>query len=158
MEKEGIFYKRESLDSEDVVTLIRLWELDAGESFDDYCSFSQEADEGFLEFLKEHYYVLYEYRQSHKKEDGFTGWLEESIQYVFQHCVAYCTHWVPKGKYGLYDQQYELAYYPLAEFILKDDTAWENFVMFFTDLDNTTDSTPWIDCYDIRKAFEDRKF
>lgn len=49
--------------------------------------------------------------------------------------------------------------YPLAHFIKKNDLAWKAFVEFFTDTDNTCSGTPYIDCYNIRKQFEDdRKF
>lgn len=43
--------------------------------------------------------------------------------------------------------------------VLTDDLAWKAFVEFFTDTDNTCSGTPYIDCYNIRKQFEDdRKF
>lgn len=42
----------------------------------------------------------------------------------------------------------------VAEFILKDDGAWEDFVDFFTSGDNTVNGTPYIDCYNIRELFE----
>lgn len=47
-----------------------------------------------------------------------------------------------------------MAIYPLADFILKDDGAWENFVDFFTSEKETASGTPYIDCYDIRELFE----
>lgn len=46
----------------------------------------------------------------------------------------------------------EMAIYPLADFILKDDGAWEDFVDFFTSEKET--ASPYIDCYDIRELFE----
>lgn len=48
----------------------------------------------------------------------------------------------------------EMAIYPLADFILKDDGAWEDFVDFFTSEKETASGTPYIDCYDIRELFE----
>lgn len=45
-----------------------------------------------------------------------------------------------------------MAIYPLADFILKDDGAWEDFVDFFTSEKETASGTPYIDCYDIREV------
>lgn len=67
-------------------------------------------------------------------------------------CEDYATAWVPDNKFPPYNEQLELALYPLAEFILRDDTAWGEFVDFFTS------GTPYIDCYGIRKDFEDGRF
>lgn len=47
-----------------------------------------------------------------------------------------------------------MSLYPLAEFILKDDGAWEDFVDFFTSGDNTVNETSYMDCYNIRELFE----
>lgn len=52
MEKKTKFYNREDLNVKDVVDLIRIWEVEAGESFTDNCDFSRESDNNFLEFLK----------------------------------------------------------------------------------------------------------
>lgn len=52
-------------------------------------------------------------------------------------------------------QEYDIERkYPLADFILKDDGAWEDFVDFFTSEKETASGTPYIDCYDIRELFE----
>lgn len=57
-------------------------------------------------------------------------------------------------EYHLSWQLEEMAIYPLADFILKDDGAWEDFVDFFTSEKETASGTPYIDCYDIRELFE----
>lgn len=153
MVKEGLFYEKDSLSTKDVLTLIGLWEGDAGESFTDCCSFPNEIDRGFFKYLESEYPELHEYVL---KDIGDNRWSD--IQTIFDLCVDYYTSWVPDGNIYLWDKQYTLAYWPLAEFILKDDEAWKHFVMFFTDTSNTVSGTPWIDCYDIRKDFENGKF
>lgn len=70
------------------------------------------------------------------------------------HCGEYLTQWVPAEEYRLSWQLEEMAIYPLADFILKDDGAWEDFVDFFTSEKETASGTPYIDCYDIRELFE----
>lgn len=152
MVKEGIFYKRDSLSPKDVLTLIGLWEGDAGESFTDNCSFPHDTDKEFFRYLESKYPELHEYVLKDIRE---SDWRFCDIQDIVNSCVNYCTSWVPDGNIYLWDKQYTLAYWPLAEFILKDDEAWEYFVMFFTDTSNTVSGTPWIDCYDIRKSFEE---
>lgn len=144
------FYDRKDLSVRDIVSLIGIWESEAGESFTDYCGFSRESNNNFLEFLKREYPVLFEY---HKDVAG-DGWLENCIQYVIFNCEEYLTRWVPEDKFPPYNEQLELALYPLAEFILKDDGAWEDFVDFFTSGYNTVGGTPYIDCYNIRENFE----
>lgn len=144
------FYNREDLKAKDVVRLIGIWEGEAGESFTDYCDFSREADKNFLLFLAEKYPILYDY---HCKVAG-NGWLDHCIQYVVDHCGEYLTQWVPAEEYHLSWQLEEMAIYPLADFILKDDGAWEDFVDFFTSEKETASGTPYIDCYDIRELFE----
>ena len=144
------FYNREDLKAKDVVRLIGIWEGEAGESFTDYCDFSREADKNFLTFLAERYPVLYDY---HCKVAG-KDWIDYCIQYVVFHCEEYLTQWVPEGNYYLYNQLLDMSLYPLAEFILKDDGAWEDFVDFFTSGDNTVNGTPYMDCYNIRELFE----
>lgn len=104
------FYNREDLKAKDVASI---WE--AGESFTDYCNFSREADKNFLLFLAEKY--PYDY---HCKVAG-NDWLDHCIQYVVDHCGEYLTQWVPAEEYHLYWQLEEMAIYPLADFILKDD-------------------------------------
>lgn len=151
MEKKTKFYNREELNKEDVADLIYIWESYAEESFTDYCSFSVESDKSFLEFLEKEYPVLYKY---HKEVAG-DGWLENTIQYVMFHCEDYITSWIPEDKFYSYNGQLKLVFYPLAEFILKDDIAWETFVDFFTSKDNTSNGIPYIDCYNIRKTFEE---
>lgn len=152
MEKNN-FYNKETLTIEDIVKLIEIWESEAGESFTDYCSFSRESNKNFLEFLRREYPVLFEY---HKDVAG-DGWLENCIQYAVLNCEEYLTRWVPENKFPPYNEQLELALYPLAEFILKDDVAWEDFVDFFTSGDNTVGGTPYIKCYNIREEFENGK-
>ena len=152
MEKNK-FYNREDLTIYDIVRLICIWESEAEESFTDYCDFSRKSDKNFLEFLEREYPVLFEYHKSVTKDNR----LENNIQYVIFHCGEYLTKWIPEDKYSLYNEQLKLALYPLAEFILKDNEAWKDFVDFFTSRDNTVDGTPYIDCYDIRKTFENRK-
>lgn len=122
------FYNREDLKAKDVARLISIWEGEAGESFTDYCNFSREADKNFLLFLAEKYPILYDY---HCKVAG-NDWLDHCIQYVVDHCGEYLTQWVPAEEYHLSWQLEEMAIYPLADFILKDDGAWEDFVDFFT--------------------------
>lgn len=134
------FYDREDLKSKDIVDLIGIWESYAGESFTDYCSFSGESDKNFLEFLEREYPVLYDY---HKEVVDSDDWIEYCIQYVVSHCEDYLTRWVPDGKFPLYNLQLELAMYPLAEFILKDDIAWQEFKDFFMSEDNTVSGTPY---------------
>lgn len=145
------FYNKEDLSSEAIRELIGIWESEAGESFTDYCEFSVECDKNFLKFLEKEYPVLYEY---HKKVAG-DDWLDYCIQYVVQHCEQYVTDWIPEDKFYLYNDQIELVRYILAEFILKDNKAWLEFVDFFTSGSNTANGTPYIDCYDIRKTFEE---
>lgn len=142
------FYNREDLKAKDVARLISIWEGEAGESFTDYCNFSREADKNFLLFLAEKYPILYDY---HCKVAG-NDWLDHCIQYVVDHCGEYLTQWVPAEEYHLSWQLEEMAIYPLADFILKDDGAWEDFVDFFTSEKET--ASPYIDCYDIRELFE----
>lgn len=144
------FYNREDLKAKDVARLISIWEGEAGESFTDYCNFSREADKNFLLFLAEKYPILYDY---HCKVAG-NDWLDHCIQYVVDHCGEYLTQWVPAEEYRLSWQLEEMAIYPLADFILKDDGAWEDFVDFFTSEKETASGTPYIDCYDIRELFE----
>lgn len=144
------FYNREDLKAKDVARLISIWEGEAGESFTDYCNFSREADKNFLLFLAEKYPILYDY---HCKVAG-NDWLDHCIQYVVDHCGEYLTQWVPAEEYHLSWQLEEMAIYPLADFILKDDGAWEDFVDFFTSEKETASGTPYIDCYDIRELFE----
>ena len=151
MEKKTKFYNREDLNKKDIADLICIWESHAGESFTDYCPFSVESDKSFLEFLEKEYPVLYKH---HKKVAG-NGWIENTIQYIMFHCEDYITAWIPDDKLYSYNGQLKLVFYPLAEFILEDDTAWKTFVDFFTSEDNTSNGTPYIDCYDIRKDFED---
>ena len=152
----GKFYNREDLNAKDVVGLIGIWEASAGESFDDYCSFKVSTGKEFLEFLKNNYPMLYDYHQEVKED----YWLGDTVQYINESCTDYCTKWIPTGKnkYGLWDSQYDLALYPLAEFILTNDDAWKEFVDFFTSGSNTCSGTPYIDCYNIRKEFEDGRF
>lgn len=154
MEKKTKFYNREDLNVKDVVDLIRIWEVEAGESFTDNCDFSRESDNNFLEFLKKEYPVL----SWHHKDVAGDNWMEDCIQYVTFNCEEYLTEWIPESKFSLYDEQLQLALYPLAEFILKDDIAWGEFVDFFTGGNNTVSSTPYIDCYNIRKEFENGRF
>ena len=116
-------YNREDLKAKDVVRLIGIWEGEAGESFTDYCDFSREADKNFLIFLAERYPVLYDYHCKVADKD----WIDYCIQYVIFHCEEYLTQWVPEGNYYLYNQLLDMSLYPLAEFILKDDGAWEDF-------------------------------
>lgn len=149
------FYDREDLKSKDIVDLIGIWEGEAGESFTDYCSFSRESDKNFLEFLEKEYPVLYDY---HKEVEVADDWIENTIQYIIFHCENYITRWAPYGKFPLHNLQLQLAMYPLAEFILKDDIAWQEFKDFFMSEDNTVSGTPYIDCYNIRKDFEDGRF
>lgn len=104
----------------------------------------------FLLFLAEKYPILYDY---HCKVAG-NDWLDHCIQYVVDHCGEYLTQWVPAEEYHLSWQLEEMAIYPLADFILKDDGAWEDFVDFFTSEKETASGTPYIDCYDIRELFE----
>lgn len=111
------FYNREDLKAKDVARLISIWEGEAGESFTDYCNFSREADKNFLLFLAEKYPILYDY---HCKVAG-NDWLDHCIQYVVDHCGEYLTQWVPAEEYHLSWQLEEMAIYPLADFILKDD-------------------------------------
>lgn len=154
--KIKFYYNREDLDVKDVVDLIRIWECAAGESFDDYCSFKVSTGKEFLEFLKNNYPLLYDYHQEVREDN----WLGDTVQYINESCADYCTKWIPigKNKYGLWDDQYDLALYPLAEFILTNDTAWQEFVDFFTSGDNTVSGTPYIDCYNIREEFENGRF
>lgn len=147
---EDKVYNREDLKAKDVARLISIWEGEAGESFTDYCNFSREADKNFLLFLAEKYPILYDY---HCKVAG-NDWLDHCIQYVVDHCGEYLTQWVPAEEYHLSWQLEEMAIYPLADFILKDDGAWEDFVDFFTSEKETASGTPYIDCYDIRELFE----
>lgn len=98
--------------------------VEAGESFTDYCKVAGN------------------------------DWLDHCIQYVVDHCGEYLTQWVPAEEYHLSWQLEEMAIYPLADFILKDDGAWEDFVDFFTSEKETASGTPYIDCYDIRELFE----
>lgn len=154
MEEKTKFYNREDLSKKDIVDLICIWESYAGESFTDYCSFSIKSDKSFLEFLEKEYPVLYK----HHKEVVEDGWLGNTIQDIMSNCEDYATAWVPDNKFPPYNEQLELALYPLAEFILRDDTAWGEFVDFFTSGDNTVSGTPYIDCYGIRKDFEDGRF
>lgn len=149
------FYNREDLNAKDIVDLIGIWESYAGESFTDCCSFSRESDRNFLEFLEREYPILYYY---HKEVVDKDNWLEYCIQYVTSYCEDYVTKWVPDDKFPLYNLQLELVMYLLAEFILKDDTAWQDFEDFFTSGGNTVSGTPYIDCYNIRKDFEDGRF
>lgn len=72
------------------------------------------------------------------------------VSFSRSHCGEYLTQWVPAEEYHLSWQLEEMAIYPLADFILKDDGAWEDFVDFFT----SEKETPYIDCYDIRELFE----
>lgn len=155
MEKLGNFYKRDSLTPDDVTELIQIWEGEAGESFTDYCSFSRETDKRFLKFLEEDYPVLYAYRNS---VADTSDWIEGTIQYVFDHCIECCKSWVPESKWALDEKLYPISFYPLSEFILEEDTAWETFVEFFTNTKNTCSGTPYIDCYGIRKEFENGEF
>lgn len=151
MEDKTKFYNRKDLSNKDIVDLIYIWESYTGESFTDYCSFSIESDKSFLEFLEKEYPVLYKYH----KEVARDGGIENTIQYVMSHCKDYITAWIPNDKLYSYNGQLKLVFYPLAEFILEDDTAWETFVDFFTSRNNTSNGTPYIDCYDIKKEFED---
>lgn len=144
------FYNKEELTAKDIVELIGIWEQEAGESFTDYCEFSGECDTNFLKFLEKEYPALYEYHSKVAEDD----WLDYSIQYILQYCEQYVTDWIPEDKFYLYNDQIELVRYPLAEFILKDDKAWLEFVDFFTSGDNTVSGTPYIDCYGIRETFD----
>lgn len=147
------FYNREDLSVKDIVELIGIWESEAGESFTDYCEFSVECDKEFLKFLEKEYPVLYDYHKKVAEED----WLEYCIQYVIYYCEQYVTGWIPEDKFYLYNDQIELVRCILAEFILNNDKAWEEFVDFFTSGDNTVSGTPYIDCYSIREKFEEWK-
>lgn len=151
---ESKFYDREKLSSEDILELIQIWEDEAGESFTDYCSFPHQSDEEFLTFLKTNYEVLYKYCIDRIIEEG-DDWLQRTIQYVAEYCVEYYTYWIPDNNCGFWYKSFELGMYPLAHFIKENDLAWEGFVKFFTDPENTVSGTPYIDCYDIRKQFED---
>lgn len=153
-EKKIKFYNREDLDVKDIVDLIRIWECEAGEAFDDCCSFKVSTGKEFLEFLKTNYPVLYDYHQEVREDN----WLSDTVQYINENCTDYCTEWIPEGKCNLWNDQYDLALYPLAEFILANDSAWQEFVDFFTSGDNTVSGTPYIDCYHIREDFEDGRF
>lgn len=151
---ESKFYDREKLDAEDILELIQIWEGEAGESFTDYCSFSHKSDEDFLAFLSTNYEVLYEYCTDRIVEEG-DDLLQRTIQYVADYCTEYYTCWIPNNNCSFWDKSYELGMYPLAHFIKENDLAWEAFVRFFTDTMNTVSGTPYIDCYNIRKQFED---
>lgn len=148
--KNTKFYNREDLKAQDVACLISIWEREAGESFTDYCSFPIETDKNFLEFLEKKYPILLNYH----KEVAPNSWSEYCIQYVVSHIEEYLTQWVPADEYDLFYTLEEMAIYPLADFILKDDGAWQCFVDFFTSGNNTTSRTPYIDCYSIRELFE----
>ena len=100
--------------------------------------------------MAERYPVLYDYHCEVAGKD----WIDYCIQYVVFHCEEYLTQWVPEGNYYLYNQLLDMSLYPLAEFILKDDGAWEDFVDFFTSGDNTVNETSYMDCYNIRELFE----
>jgi hypothetical protein len=158
MEEKVKFYDREELDSKDILELIRIWEGGAGESFTDYCCFQRQSDADFLTFLSVWYEPLYDYCVNRIVEEG-GNYLEYTIQYVADYCVDYYTSWIPGDNHEFWDKSYEIGMYPLAHFIKKNDLAWKAFVEFFTDTDNTCSGTPYIDCYNIRKQFEDdRKF
>lgn len=148
------FYDREKLDVEDILELIQIWEDEAGESFTDYCSFSHQSDGDFLSFLSTNYEVLYKYCIECITEEG-DDWLQRTVQYVADYCVEFYIYWIPDDNCGFWNKSYELGMYPLAHFIKENDLAWQNFKDFFTSGDNTVDGTPYIDCYNIRKQFED---
>ena len=119
--KKVKFYNREDLCVENVVELISIWEAEAAESFVDYCSFS--GDE-FLEFLKTEYLILY------KEVIGAIDCT--TVQQIVKKYMEYCTEWIPADKCELYEAQYNLTIYPLAEFILVNDNAWKEFVDLLT--------------------------
>lgn len=77
---------------------------------------------------------------------------EKSKKELLQHLKELVIKLV--SEYHLSWQLEEMAIYPLADFILKDDGAWEDFVDFFTSEKETASGTPYIDCYDIRELFE----
>lgn len=69
---------------------------------------------------------------------------ENSCEYLYDNGL-YCDAIIGKTPHFCYTCQ--------------NDLAWKAFVEFFTDTDNTCSGTPYIDCYNIRKQFEDdRKF
>lgn len=87
--------------------------------------------------------------------------IKEFQEYDIERKKYYSNALVELGKlkdeieeYRLSWQLEEMAIYPLADFILKDDGAWEDFVDFFTSEKETASGTPYIDCYDIRELFE----
>lgn len=128
------------------------------EALTDYCCFQRQSDADFLTFLSVWYEPLYDYCVNRIVEEG-GNYLEYTIQYVADYCVDYYTSWIPGDNHEFWDKSYEIGMYPLAHFIKKNDLAWKAFVEFFTDTDNTCSGTPYIDCYNIRKQFEDdRKF
>lgn len=112
---------------------MELWDLAEQLAYDNFQSYSCENDIA--------------------EEEGYDR-LDHCIQYVVDHCGEYLTQWVPAEEYHLSWQLEEMAIYPLADFILKDDGAWEDFVDFFTSEKETASGTPYIDCYDIRELFE----
>lgn len=156
--KDKNFYCVGSLSPKDILELIQIWEGEAGESFTDCCCFQRQSDADFLTFLSLWYKPMYDYCTGRIKEEG-GGWLEHTIQYVTDYCVEYCTNGIPNLNGQFCEMSYKVGMYPLAHFIMENDLAWKTFVEFFTDTDNTTTGTPYIDCYGIRKQFEDgRKF
>lgn len=123
----GKFYCKKDLEISDIVRLILIWQNIAGESFTDYCSFTGEVEMVFLEFLKDKFPVLYNYH----KDSLDTSPFKDTIQYVMFDCEDYLNQWLPEY-HDLRERMYITSLYILAEFIMINDKAFEEFSEFFT--------------------------
>lgn len=144
--KEGIFYKRDALSPLDVRELIKIWEADTCKAFSDYFR-NWSLEDAFMDFLSLNYPKLHDYCYNQSIPPKY-------LEDVTRYCEEYYTDWIPNKNFGFFDEAYELSLYPLAHFLLENNEGWEGLVEFFTNPSNTAGNIPWIDCYNIRKDFE----
>lgn len=141
------FYTKEELGVDGIVELIRTWEIEAGEGFFDYCSFNRVIPyELFRNYIQEKYPQIYEYivENANKKHEPYVNEdMDLCSNYYLNTILDEDNYWD--------DKLYRLGIVPTAEYILTNEDAWKVFEDFFTSEDETSDGTPWIDCYDIRK-------
>lgn len=149
------FYTREQIEPVDIIELIRLWEIGAGESFFDYCTFHRSIEERMMKFLEEHYPSDYEFVIDNHNDfdfvDGF-DWIDflECSQLLELCYINDYNQWS--------ENDYRESLLPLAEFIWLDNDAWETLEEFFMEdgtVDTNGDDLGYLYCYNIKEDFDD---
>lgn len=147
------FYTREQIEPIDMIELICLWEIGAGEAFFDYCTFHTSIEHRLVDFLRECYpsecaYIL----SCHEDFD----WIEDFGVDFFE-CERSLERYYIGNKDKLDGSDYIESLLPLVEFIWLDDAAWRAFEEFFVEdgiVDDNEEDVCYLQCFDIKEKFD----